>query len=217
MQGRDYWNKRFEDEEKIWGETPSISATYAAKIFKENEARTILVPGCGYGRNSLFLAKEGFTVTAFDFSSVALKTAREIATNMHIDNVEYYEGNALDEKGYKGVYEGIYVSNLLHLFLKDDREILLRNLEKVLCRRGIISLNVFSPEDSSYGEGELVEENTYYSNDGHFTHYFTQDSLMKDFLNFELLSCEKIREFENHGEKKEHSHNFLFAAFRKLN
>lgn len=71
-----YWEKRFTEGE-IWGGKPSKSVTIAANIFKENGLKTILVPGCGYGRNSLYLAKRGFTVTAFDISPSAIEIANK--------------------------------------------------------------------------------------------------------------------------------------------
>lgn len=211
----EYWNKRFRNEPHIWSDNPSISVIYAAKIFKENNLKTILVPGCSYGRNSIYLLKEGLIVTAFDFSPIALKIANEIVADLDDIHVKYYEGDALREEDYDGIYDGIYASNLLHLFLKSDREKLITNFERVLREGGIMALNVFSPEDSSYGEGELVEENTYYSNDGHLSHFFTEEELVSCLTNFRLITVNKIREFESHGEKGDHFHNFLFVAFKK--
>ncbi len=211
---QDFWNRRFKEEGKIWGDEVSNSAILAAKIFKEHNIKTVLVPGCGYGRNSIFFAKEGFIVTAFDFSSVALEMAKRTAENLKM-NIHYYEGDALDEKSYKERYDGIYSSNLVHLFLKREREILLKNFENAIKKNGLLALNVFSIEDSSYRKGKLIEENTYYSSNGHFNYYFTEESIIKNFPNFELILCEKIEEFETHGEKGRHSHNFLFAVFKK--
>jgi len=212
--GRNYWDKRFRAEKRIWGNNPSISAIEASRIFKEHNLETILVPGCAYGRNSIYLAKEGFIVTAFDISPMALKTARQTAADLDV-GVKYFEGNALDQEAYKGTYDGIYASNLLHLFLKNEREKIIQNLKKVLRKGGVVVLNGFSTEDASYGKGRLVEERTFYENDGHFAHYFAEEELVELFNDFKLIESKQIVEFENHGGKNGHFHNFLFTAFRK--
>lgn len=68
------WNQRFESEESYLGQK--------ASPFLAREINTILelAPGkraldiaCGEGRNSVFMARHGFSVTALDISDVGLK------------------------------------------------------------------------------------------------------------------------------------------------
>ena len=44
---KEYWNKRFTVEDKIWGELPSKTAQYALGLFRKNNVKSILVPGSG--------------------------------------------------------------------------------------------------------------------------------------------------------------------------
>lgn len=62
----EYWNIRFKSEGEVWGKEPSLSAKLAAEVFKQYNVKTILVPGCGYGRNCLYFTKLGFSVTGID-------------------------------------------------------------------------------------------------------------------------------------------------------
>jgi len=39
-----YWNSRFLAEGKVWGDSPSKTAVYAADLFRDRRVRTILVP-----------------------------------------------------------------------------------------------------------------------------------------------------------------------------
>jgi hypothetical protein len=61
-----YWDERYRNEGRIWGNTPSATAVYAEKIFKVRKVRSILVPGAGYGRNSEFFSQKGYAVTAVE-------------------------------------------------------------------------------------------------------------------------------------------------------
>ena len=74
---KEYWNNRFTDEGKIWGESPSRTAGYALKLFRKNNVKKILVPGSGYGRNSKLFSSSGFDVTGIEISEVAYNLAKE--------------------------------------------------------------------------------------------------------------------------------------------
>lgn len=74
------WNQRFSSEETYLGERPSPF------LSREVERIKRLVPGiraldiaCGEGRNSIYLAQQGFLVTALDISDVALGKAAQWA------------------------------------------------------------------------------------------------------------------------------------------
>jgi 2-polyprenyl-3-methyl-5-hydroxy-6-metoxy-1,4-benzoquinol methylase len=74
------WNQRFESEETYLGRKPSPF------LFREIERIHRLAPGnraldiaCGEGRNSIFLAQQGFRVTALDISDVGLGKAAQWA------------------------------------------------------------------------------------------------------------------------------------------
>ncbi|QGS69865.1 methyltransferase domain-containing protein [Oceanobacillus sp. 143] len=113
-----YWNNRYENG-AIWGTEKCPSAVLAQDCFREHSARNILVPGCGYGRNSLYLVQKGFNVTAFDISNIAIEYAREQSNKLSLNNLMYvvdslFEPNLLKEKQF----DGIYLSNIIHLFWK---------------------------------------------------------------------------------------------------
>ncbi|MGM0851388.1 MAG: hypothetical protein ACQEWI_02065 [Bacillota bacterium] len=66
IQQKKYWNERFKDGE-IWGSEPCPSADMSIDYLEKNNVTNILVPGCGYGRNSLYFAQKGFNVVATEF------------------------------------------------------------------------------------------------------------------------------------------------------
>lgn len=82
------WNRRFSSEDSFLGERPSPF------LAREIDRIKLLVPGdraldiaCGEGRNSLFLAQNGFLVTALDISDVGLSkgAARANSAGVAID------------------------------------------------------------------------------------------------------------------------------------
>ena len=82
------WNRRFESEDSFLGVRPSPF------LSREIDRIKLLVPGhtaldiaCGEGRNSLFLAENGFQVTGLDISDVGLSKgiARANSAGVSID------------------------------------------------------------------------------------------------------------------------------------
>jgi hypothetical protein len=51
MKSNEYWEQRFREEGKIWGESSSKSAYDALKFFLAHNVKTVLVPGMEGMRN----------------------------------------------------------------------------------------------------------------------------------------------------------------------
>lgn len=70
------WNQRFASDESYLGKRPSpFLLREIARIRKFAPGKRALDMACGEGRNSVFLAKNGFEVTALDISEVGLAKA----------------------------------------------------------------------------------------------------------------------------------------------
>ena len=83
------WNDRYRAGEQVF-ETPSPLVVQFAQGLTPGEALDL---ACGPGRNSLYLAKHGWSVTAVDGSSIAIELLR--ASNPSIDaRVADLEGDA---------------------------------------------------------------------------------------------------------------------------
>jgi 2-polyprenyl-3-methyl-5-hydroxy-6-metoxy-1,4-benzoquinol methylase len=79
------WNRRFESEDSFLGVRPSPF------LSREIDRIKLLAPGyaaldiaCGEGRNSLFLAQNGFRVTGLDISDVGLSKGVVRAKNAEV-------------------------------------------------------------------------------------------------------------------------------------
>jgi SAM-dependent methyltransferase len=74
------WNSRFASEESFLGREPSSFLVREMDTIKQLlGGRRALDIACGEGRNSVFLARQGFTVTGIDISEVGLAKAAERA------------------------------------------------------------------------------------------------------------------------------------------
>lgn len=74
---RSDWNARYAAADLVWGAEPN---RFVAAELAECEPRgRALDLACGEGRNAIWLARQGWEVTAVDFSDVAIERARKLA------------------------------------------------------------------------------------------------------------------------------------------
>jgi len=71
------WDERFGQAEPVYGEHPN--AYLRAQVFRLTPGGKVLVPGDGYGRNGLWLVRQGFQVSTVDLSPVGVERARKSA------------------------------------------------------------------------------------------------------------------------------------------
>jgi 2-polyprenyl-3-methyl-5-hydroxy-6-metoxy-1,4-benzoquinol methylase len=76
--GADFWNKRFDTPDYIFGKAPNEYLEIQAKHHLK-QRDSVLCVADGEGRNSVWLAKQGMRVDAFDLSDIALKKAIALA------------------------------------------------------------------------------------------------------------------------------------------
>ena len=60
------YDTRYEQEDYYWGVKPSDSCFKVLDFIPPDRPLTLLDVGCGEGRNAVFFASKGYTVTAFD-------------------------------------------------------------------------------------------------------------------------------------------------------
>ncbi|MGA7577906.1 MAG: class I SAM-dependent methyltransferase [Desulfobaccales bacterium] len=202
-----YWQERYLQGGRIWGSEPSPTAALAAERFQRHGVKRVLVPGAGYGRNAALLARAGFMVTGVEISEEAIRLAEQ-----NNPGIKYLHGSFLEVPLEPGAFDAVYCFNVLHLFLKADRERFLQRCRDSLRDGGLVWAAVFSDEEPSYGRGPRVEENTFESKPGRPVHYFSAADLEGHFRGFEILERGLIDDPEEHGDQGPHVHRLRYLA-----
>jgi len=89
---RERWNRRWAGEERVHAST-APSRFLVAEV-ADLRPGTALDLACGAGRNAVWLAGQGWRVTAVDFSGVALRMARSLAAERAVD-AEWIEADVV--------------------------------------------------------------------------------------------------------------------------
>ena len=209
---KEYWDQRYEAEGLIWGDASSKTAVHALKLFQQYHVKTVLVPGAGYGRNSKLLSTSGFNITGVEFSEVAYRLASDYdqLTTFHL-------GSVLDMSFLQAnYYDAIYCFNVLHLFREHDRKTLIGQCAAKTKSNGLMYFTVFSEQEPTYGQGTMIEKNTFESRPRRPVHYFTEDDLREHFRDFETIELGLMEDPEDHGTGP-HTHllRYIFARLLK--
>jgi SAM-dependent methyltransferase len=76
------WDRRYAEKELVWSAGPNRFLAAEAADLEPGRALDL---ACGEGRNALWLAEQGWQVTAVDFSQVAVEKGRRIAAERGLD------------------------------------------------------------------------------------------------------------------------------------
>ncbi len=74
---REAWNNRYQGREFVWKAAPNQFLVAEVGSLARGRALDL---GCGEGRNAVWLAEEGWDVTAVDFSDAGISKGRELAS-----------------------------------------------------------------------------------------------------------------------------------------
>ena len=75
------WNERFSSDDYLFGEKPNQYLADKTPLLQRGKALCI---ADGEGRNSVWLASQGYDVDAFDFSPIAIAKAKQLAAKHQV-------------------------------------------------------------------------------------------------------------------------------------
>lgn len=143
----DFWNQRYSEETFAYGEEANAYVTAVAGQLPPGRALEI---GCGQGRNAVFLAQRGMTVTGVDSSEIGLERGAELAARRHVD-VEWMHADLNSFEPGHGCWE-VIVSTFVHM-PPDLRRDVHGKLVEALHPGGVLVLEAYTPAQLEYGTG----------------------------------------------------------------
>lgn len=100
------WDERYAGPELVWGAGPNCFVAEELAALPPGRAIDL---GTGEGRNAIWLAERGFTVTAVDFSRVGLARAAGLAARRGV-SVDWVHADLLDYQPTPGGYDLVLIA-----------------------------------------------------------------------------------------------------------
>lgn len=134
------WDERFAGRDYYYGEAPAdFLCREAARL---PAGARILCVADGEGRNSVWLAGQGFRVTAFDASPVALGKARRLAATRAVA-VDFHEATTESWDWRPGAFDAV-AAVFIQFAAPDQRRAIFEGIARTLRPGGLALLHGFS-------------------------------------------------------------------------
>lgn len=178
------WDDRYRERGAMWGSEPN---RFLVEAVADLTPTTALDLGCGQGRNSIWLAERGFTVTGLDLSPVAVEQAAAAAVEAGVD-VEFaaVDLTTWDPDGREW---DLVVLAYLHVPEAKRRAVHAAAVRAVAPRGRVF---VIAHHLDNLGRNTSGPSNPDW--------LFTEDQLARDFADLDIVRNEQVLRPTEHGD-----------------
>ena len=141
------WDERYNSDEYAYGKEPNH---FLAKNYQNIPKGKVLSLAEGEGRNAVFLAKQGYSVTAVDASKVGLKKAEDLAKENEVE-IELIHADLAEFDIQENTWDGI-ISIFCPLTPETRRNVYQRAVMG-LKLNGVFLLEAYTPNQIKYKTG----------------------------------------------------------------
>ena len=152
--GASMWNQRFSGDDYLFGRQPNDYLRAKAALLPAGGA--VLCVADGEGRNSVWLARQGFQVQAFDIAEVGVAKARRLASEAGV-SVDYTVSDCEQYSWAAQSHDGV-VAVFVQFADPAMRARLFANMVRALKPGGVLILQGYTPRQLEYktgGPGQL--------------------------------------------------------------
>jgi len=195
------WDNRYQKEGHIWGEESSICAKAIAERLHGTD--NVIDLGCGYGRDVIYLAKQGFQVIGVDLSEIGINACKEWAKKVDVD-ATFILRKDINFDDYQEYFDAVISNRVMHLLIRpEERMAYLSDICHILKKGGLLSLTARSINDPTRPKSHVKLGDPAQVRPGHWVKFFTHDEFYECFKNhFRIESVEEIEERESDNPDK---------------
>ena len=169
------WNDRYSIEEFAYGEQPN---NYLKDQLEKLTVGTILFPAEGEGRNAVFAAKLGWTVSAFDISIEGQSKALRLAETNKV-KVDYQVGELQSLNYHIEQFDAIAL--IYAHFPAAIKSIYHKTLGKYLRKGGVVIFEAFSKKHIDY-----ISKDEKMGGPRDIASLFSLKEIKSDFVNYDF-------------------------------
>jgi SAM-dependent methyltransferase len=174
---REEWNERYAGAELVW--SAQANRFLVAEVESLPPGRALDL-ACGEGRNAVWLAERGWSVTGVDFADVGLAKARRLAAARGVE-VEWVDADVLDWEPPAAAFDLVV---LLYLQLPvHERRVVHGRAAAAVASGGtllVVAHHATNPADGYGGPKDPAV-------------LFTEDDVVGDLLGLEIVRAERVQ------------------------
>ena len=183
--GASMWNQRFSGDDYLFGRQPNDYLRAKAALLPAGGA--VLCVADGEGRNSVWLARQGFQVQAFDIAEVGVAKARRLASEAGV-SVDYTVSDCEQYSWAAQSHDGM-VAVFVQFADPAMRARLFANMVRALKPGGVLILQGYTPRQLEYKTG----------GPGQLSHLYTADLVREAFKELRIVELIEYEAELNEG------------------
>jgi SAM-dependent methyltransferase len=193
---RCHWGSVYSRSADHFGTEPSDFCLNAIERLRREGAQTVIELGCGQGRDTMELLRQGFDVIAIDYcpeGCVRLgEKARSLGLEVRLKVIErdIREGIPLPDGSVDACFSHMFFT--MHLTMSELAD-LFREALRVLRPGGLNIYSVRNHNDPNFGKGRHIAEDIYEWNE-FVVHYFSEGKVRALAEGYEVVSIEEFTE-----------------------
>lgn len=176
---RDEWNERYRAVPVLWDIDPG---PFLGHEIGDMTPGVALDLGAGEGRNAIWLAQRGWSVTAVDYSDVAVERGRERGRRLGVaGSITWSTEDLSDYRPTPGAFDMV-LSLFLHL-PPDQRQIVLHRAAEALALGGTILVVGYDRTHATEGKGGVRDNEL----------LFSPEDIIKELGGLHVQRAERVR------------------------
>jgi SAM-dependent methyltransferase len=185
--GASMWDQRFSGDDYLFGREPNEYLRSKAPLLPAGGR--VLSVADGEGRNSVWLARQGLKVQAFDISEVGVAKARLLASEAGV-SVDYTVADCEQYNWTAQSHDGV-VAIFIQFADPELRARLFANMVRALKPGGVLILQGYTPRQLEYKTG----------GPGQLSHLYTADLMRVAFKDLQIVELIEYEAELNEGER----------------
>ncbi len=191
----------------VWGTQPN---ELLQKIYEHLKVGSYFLDlGCGQGRDSLFMLKNGFKIDTVDNSQEGINKIKEFAqsNNLSLVNINLFCSDIRNFNILKNKYDIINAFNSLQFLPKKETLKIIENIKNNIKGEGYVIISAFTTDDPLYKKMNTEKRC-----------FFEPQELKNIFFDFHIIEYkEKIIEDKGHpGSPEPHQHGVVKIIAQKI-
>ena len=199
------FDETYRNIENVFGEEPELVLKNYYRMM--NKSIPVLDIGNGQGRNTFFLARQGFQVDAIDPSKVAIETVSEIAEK-EVLNIRSYQCGFNEFIPSVDCYSGILVFGLIQILPWKSIELLLDKIKHWTNEGSLVFATGFAITDPSFEKysitRKMIGRNSFADEQGNIRTYLEAGEILNLFDGYKV-----IHHWEGMGPEHSHGNGVL--------
>lgn len=135
------YNDKYNSEQYYWGVEPSDMCLKLLELMPPTKPLKVLDIGCGEGKDAVFLARCGYSVSAFDLSDTGIEKTKRLAESANVF-VDAFKADILDFR-LEEDFDILFSSGVLHYIPPELRKEIIQNYQENTTSNGLNLFNVF--------------------------------------------------------------------------